>query len=126
MSAVPLGIPLILSSTVYVNPITVGPLVVNYYIDAEDGNDGNNGLSAATAWQTVAPLNWTGGIAGRTVGFRRGQTHQMTVWGLPRVAGIDVNHKTVYTAYGRGEKPILQGALQSFSGPWTEDRKSVV
>ncbi len=33
---------------------------MKYYVDSEDGNDKNDGLSPATAWKTVAELNARG------------------------------------------------------------------
>ena len=38
-----------------------------YYVDATGGNDGNDGLSPATAWQTLAKVNSTPLLQGDTV-----------------------------------------------------------
>jgi hypothetical protein len=42
----------------YAAPAVPAPLRT-FYIDAQAGNDGNNGLSAATAWKTLAKANQT-------------------------------------------------------------------
>ena len=40
-----------------------------YYVDATSGNDGNDGLTPGTAWQTVAQVNSTSLLQGDTVSF---------------------------------------------------------
>lgn len=40
-----------------------------YYVDATSGNDLNNGLTPATAWQTVSKVNSTSLLQGDIVSF---------------------------------------------------------
>ncbi len=40
---------------------------MKYYVDSEDGNDENDGLSPATAWKTVAELNARGVCSGDVI-----------------------------------------------------------
>lgn len=87
----------------------------NFYI-ASNGNNGNNGLSSGTAWQTIGHLNTSINTleAGDSVLFRRGDVFSgeitMTQSGSS-VAPI------CFGAYGSGANPVISGALtvSSFS-----------
>lgn len=73
----------------------------DYYVDSVNGDDGNDGLSSATAFATISAL--TGKIAaGKRIGLARGSTwrEQLT---------IAANNVTV-RAYGTGNMPLLDAS----------------
>lgn len=73
-----------------------------YYVSA-DGCDKNDGLTPETAWQTISKVN-SEIVGGDEVRFRRGDTF----YGAIRAPhGIDEAHRTTYTAYGEGKKPVI-------------------
>lgn len=49
-------------------------VAATYYIDASAGNDSNNGLSAGTAWKTLAKINQTVFKPGDNILFKRGES----------------------------------------------------
>lgn len=81
-----------------------------YYVDSVNGSDSNNGLSPATAKQTIAGLPTL--AAGDSVGLARGSSwnEQLTI----SVANIRVG------AYGSGAKPVLDASDVHNSG-WVQD-----
>ena len=50
-----------------------------YYVDATSGNDANDGLTPATAWQTIAQVNGTTLLQGDTVSLLCGETWNETL-----------------------------------------------
>jgi len=79
-----------------------------YYVDALNGNDNNDGLTEASAWQTIAKVNEniTGLSGGDTVLFKRGEVWKGTSLNIHDAYGLsDAN--IVFGAYGSGEKPII-------------------
>ena len=77
-----------------------------YYISAT-GNNSSDGLSAATAWQTIDKVNSFNFAANDNVLFNRGNTF---------FGGIIVKRSNInYGAYGSGAKPIISG-LSTVSG----------
>lgn len=93
------------------------PFGTTYYIDPA-GSDAANGLTQATAWQTVANLNSRTFKEGDRVLFKRGGTWRGTVIGLVAAqhTGLTVG------AYGQnGPDPILSGGviLTSFTASGT-------
>lgn len=85
----------------------------NYYV-ANSGNDAANGLTAATAWQTIAKVNATA-TNGDSVFFNRGDSWNEQL--LPAASRI------YYGAYGTGNKPIITG-LQTITS-WTLDSTNI-
>ena len=78
----------------------------NYYV-SNTGSDANNGLTTATAWQTVAKVNSMSFSSGDSILFNRGNTWNERL--VPLSSGIHI------AAYGTGNKPIISG-LQTISG----------
>lgn len=78
-----------------------------YYVDSGGGNDGNNGLSAVSAWRTVAKVNSFSFAAGDTVLLIRGGfwREQITV----NRSGTSTAPLT-FGAYGTGERPVICGS----------------
>ena len=76
----------------------------NYYLDAENGNDANNGLSAKKAWKSMDKLKDIQLKAGDSVLFRRGSSF---------TGNLDIQVKgradcrVVFDAYGSGNKPCI-------------------
>lgn len=98
-----------------------GPEVVavNYYLSNE-GNDSNSGTSPAQAWKTLDKLNRLIPKPGDSILFRRGDQWSGTVtvnmWGIE-------GRPIVYTAYGKGEKPVIYGS-EKITG-WIRHKGSV-
>ena len=88
-----------------------------YYVDATNGNDNNNGLSASTPWKTISKVNDETFNAGDEILFKRDE-----IWNGERLTiennmGASTN-KITYSAYGNGEKPIINVIVPK-SHNWT-------
>ncbi len=83
----------------------------NYYISAT-GNDTNNGLSPATAWQTIAKLNssFASILAGDSILFKKGDIFSGTI--IVKKSGTS-SQPIIFAAYGSGEKPLISGFLNA-------------
>jgi parallel beta-helix repeat protein len=78
-----------------------------YYIDAQNGNDANNGLSAETAWRTLAKVNATTFAPGSQILLRRGQVWQE---GLVIPNSGEAGKPITVSAYGDGDHPVIDCA----------------
>lgn len=78
----------------------------NHYI-SNTGSDAANGLTTSTPWLTIAKVVATPPSAGDTIFFKRGDTWRERL-ALPS-SGTYAN-RIVYTGYGTGAKPIINGA----------------
>jgi parallel beta-helix repeat protein len=79
----------------------------SHFVDANDGNDANDGLSPATAWKTVSKVNGVRLSPGDAVLFKRGQTFYgaLTV----NQSGTSANPIT-FGAYGSlSTRPVISG-----------------
>jgi hypothetical protein len=78
-----------------------------YYVDA-NGNDSNDGLSAATPWRTIAKVNSTMSslTAGSQILFRRGDTFYGMI--MATKSGTSGN-EIVFGSYGTGTLPVIAG-----------------
>jgi len=74
--------------------------MTNYYVSSSDGNDGDSGLTPASAFATLAAGN-SAATSGDTLLFRRGDTFEET--GLTSLAP-----GRVFEAYGSGARPIFR------------------
>lgn len=76
----------------------------NYYVDAENGNDANNGLSQRQAWKTLDKIRTVQLKAGDSLLFRRGSV-------FPGILEISAkgrsDRRVVIDAYGKGRKPCI-------------------
>ena len=77
-----------------------------YYISAT-GNNSNDGLSPATAWQTIAKVNSFNFAANDNILFNRGDSFYGGI--IVKTGGLN------FGAYGAGAKPIITG-LSTFTG----------
>lgn len=94
----------------------------NYYIDATNGNDSNNGRSPELAWKNLSKVqsSWSVFAAGDSILFKRGE-----IWAPSTGGGANsllqptvnltgtANAYIVFGAYGTGNRPIISAANQS-------------
>lgn len=87
----------------------------NIYISSS-GSDGANGLTPATAWQTIGKLNssWASIVAGDSILFKRGDVFYGSI--VVAKSGTSVN-PIKFNAYGTGAKPLITGSITLSS--WT-------
>jgi hypothetical protein len=83
----------------------------DYFVSSTSGLDQNDGLSARRAWKTVARVTRAEFLPGDRVRFRRGDSWQETL--RPRRSGSP-EHPIIFTAYGRGAKPVLGSEDQRY------------
>jgi hypothetical protein len=95
-----------------------GARATTYYVDASGGIDGNDGLSAASAWKTIAKVNGATLAAGDQVLFKRGETWNESL--VPPASGMS-GSPISFDAYGTGEAPTITGALNLPDVAWTQD-----
>ena len=74
-----------------------------YYVSNE-GSDNNDGLTPATAWESLSPVNVADLKEGDAVFFRRGDIFRGVVFGREGVA---------YSAYGDGDKPRIYASPEN-------------
>ena len=76
-----------------------------YYVDSENGNDNNNGLTTVGAWKNISKLNSVTFSAGDRIYLKAG-----SVWSgqylRPSGSGT-AQQPIVIDMYGSGEKPII-------------------
>ena len=83
---------------------------VTYYIDAQTGNDNNNGTSDKTPWQSLVRANQLTLKAGDRLLFKRGSTFH----GVLEICGHGQSGKPIEVgAYGKGERPKIVGYDES-------------
>lgn len=106
-------------------PTTARAAGKTFYVSSSDttASDTNTGLSATTAWKSIARVNTalTAGTitAGDTVYFKRGDSFYGT--GLTMARAGAVGSPIVFTSstsYGTGNKPVISGFTPITSG-WT-------
>lgn len=84
-----------------------------YYVDIVSGSDSNNGTSTSTPWRTVAKINSSTFGSGDQILFKRGGTWSGTTL-IPPSSGTAAA-PIVFSAYGNGPDPILDGQNTLFS-----------
>lgn len=80
-----------------------------YYVDAENGDDNNDGLSPETAFRTAMKLDFIEMKEGDAVFFRRGCVFYD--------ACPTIQSGVTYSAYGEGAKPILTPSSNDANDP---------
>lgn len=75
-----------------------------YYVDAESGNDNNDGMSELKAWKSVRKVNSASFVPGDTILFRRGGR-----WNEQLIISSSGTEEKpiVFSAFGEGNKPII-------------------
>lgn len=84
---------------------TVNPRA-EYYIDAEKGNDSNDGHGVKTAWKSLAKVNTTTFTPGSKIYFKAG-----SVWTgqlAPKGSG-EAGSPITIAQYGKGARPLITG-----------------
>ena len=93
-----------------------------YYFDSDAGCDANDGLSPATAWQSLDKANAVSARPGDKLLFKRGGVWRGTLKPKSGSEGCPV----IYSSYGKGPKPILQQSVdRSRPEDWFEDSPGV-
>jgi len=101
---IPFTLPPIISSSPF--PVISEAWAATYYVDATNGNDGNNGLSEAAPWKTISKVNSSTFTPGDQILFKRGEVwrEQLEV-PSPGSSGNPIT----FGAYGSGENPLISG-----------------
>ena len=90
-----------------------------YYVDATTGSDANNGISAGTAWKTIAKVNATTLNPGDSVLLKRGE-----IWReqLTNASSGSAGNPITYADFGTGNKPSIRGSnAYNAAGNWTNE-----
>jgi len=77
---------------------------VNYYIDAINGSDGNDGISSTTPWKTISKVNSHQFNPGDTILFKKEQEWNETL--EIHLSGSS-QQPIIYASYGDGKKPCI-------------------
>jgi hypothetical protein len=77
---------------------------INYYVDATNGNDTNNGLTDTTAWKTLSKVNSKTFLPNDSILFKAGETFIGEL--NPQGSGTAGNPINI-DKYGLGSKPIF-------------------
>ncbi|GFZ79011.1 hypothetical protein GCM10008018_25720 [Paenibacillus marchantiophytorum] len=77
-----------------------------YYVDAVNGSDSNDGLSHATAWQSLSKVNNMVFMPGDRILLKAGGVWTGQLY--PKGSGTEGNPITI-DQYGTGSKPLIQG-----------------
>ena len=85
-----------------------GITFTEYYVNAVNGSDGNNGLSRTTAWQTLSKISNTNFTTATKIFLNRGDS-----WSEPLILN---NSNMSIDAYGNGALPKINGAR--IIAPW--------
>lgn len=78
-----------------------------YYVDYTNGNDGNAGDGASSAWKTLGKVNDTTFQPGDQILFKSGESWSGQLW--PKGSGAE-GSPIVIGKYGSGNKPVINGA----------------
>ncbi|MFA9377609.1 MAG: right-handed parallel beta-helix repeat-containing protein [Lachnotalea sp.] len=79
---------------------------MNYYVDSENGNDANDGISQQSPWKSLEKVNATTFLAGNTIYFKAGGTWSGML--QPKGSGSSDADITI-DMYGEGNKPLIKG-----------------
>lgn len=89
-----------------------------YYVDATGGSDKATGLSADTAWQTLAKVNGAVFVPGDSILFKCGETWRGSLTASAKgVKGDSVTYST-YGSCNGSNKPIINAA--DVASGWTQ------
>jgi Right handed beta helix region len=97
-------------------PILIGLLMITgvtsawattYYVDATNGNDGNNGQSTSSPWKTITKVNASTFQPGDNILLNRGGIWREQL--NPKSSGVQ-GSPIFFGAYGTGNKPSIRGS----------------
>lgn len=93
------------------------PILLSYsttYYISNLGNNGNSGTSDSTAWRSISKLDSAlvnGPItAGDSINFRKGDKF----FGQINLIDVNVPFGLIFSSYGDGAKPIIDGSIATF------------
>jgi hypothetical protein len=93
-----------------------------FYVDSEKGDDSAAGTTESAAWKSLEKVNTAELIPGDQVLFKRGGLWRGQFFPQSGSNGVSI----IYSAYGSGAKPILQGSIsRSRPEDWTETAPGV-
>ncbi len=78
----------------------------NFYVDARNGNDSNNGKSVDKAWKTLNKVNNYLFTPGDSILFKSGETWNGQL--VPKGSGAE-GYPIVISSYGGTKKPLIDG-----------------
>lgn len=93
-----------------------------FFIDSVSGQDDAAGTSEKTAWQSLDRVNKAELIPGDKILFKKDG-----LWrGQLKPRSGEQNRAILYSSYGKGEKPILQGSVsRDDAGDWSEVKPGI-
>ncbi|MCE7042603.1 hypothetical protein [Dyadobacter sp. CY312] len=80
---------------------------LTYYVDSQNGNDANSGLSETLAWKTFARVNSTTFVGGDKILLKSGG-----VWSsrLHPLGSGSIDNPITLSSYGDAARPVINGA----------------
>ncbi len=104
--------------------LSAGAQAANFYIDATNGSDSNDGASPSSAWKTLAKANAHDFGAGDQILLKGGETFAGTLR-LNRFDNGSAGSPLVVASYGTGARPLIDAAGYR-AGIQLEDIKHVL
>lgn len=92
----------------------------NYYVDAVNGSDQNNGQSTSTAWQSITKVNSTTFQAGDRICFKRGDIWRETL-NVP--SSGESGNPVTFCSYGTGDPPLIRGTATGLD--WSQYKTNI-
>lgn len=83
------------------------PVSSTYYVSSSEGNDDFDGLTPATAWQSLSKVNALALVPGDSVLFKSGDTFKGRLSIVNESGSADL--PVVFSSYGEGSRPIMDG-----------------
>jgi hypothetical protein len=83
--------------------------VRTFYVDAQNGNDSNTGLSAKKAWKSLEKVNSVNFVNGDRLLFKKGLVYPGSL--MLKATGTETA-PVVVDAYGTGSMPVIDGKGQ--------------
>ncbi len=95
----------------------------NYFVDAIDGLDSNSGLSLSAPWKSLDKVNQTNFLPGDSILFKRSAVWEGTLY--IRNTGNSAA-SIVFSSYGTGTKPLINGGGNEIAGIFIKNSASFV
>jgi hypothetical protein len=91
----------------YLNLNQTNPQLKIYYVDADNGNDSNTGLTPSLAWKTIAKVNASAFLPGERILFKRGCEWREKLT-IPSSGSAQL--PLIFSSYGTGNNPLINGS----------------
>lgn len=95
----------------------------NYFIDADNGSDGNSGKHVASPWKSLDKVNQTSFLPGDSILFKRGAAWDGTLF--IKNAGTPADF-IIFTSYGTGNKPLINAGGNEQAGIFIKNTASFI